>query len=67
MRTTLDLEEDLLREAMHLLGLKTKREVVRQALRALIAQKRQERLRSKPGRTDLHLTAEQLEEMRRDE
>ena len=67
MRTTLDLEEDLLREAMHLLGLKTKREVVRQALRALIAQKRRERLRTKLGRTDLHLTAEQLEEMRRDE
>ncbi len=67
MRTTLDLEEDLLREAMQLLGAKTKREVVRQALRALIVQKRQERLRAKLGRLDLNLTAKQLEKMRRDE
>jgi Arc/MetJ family transcription regulator len=33
MRTTLDLEESLLHEAMKLLGTTTKRETVRQALR----------------------------------
>lgn len=67
MRTTLDLEEDLLREAMQLLGTRTKREAVQQALRALVAQKRQERLRAKLGQMDLNLTTEQLEKMRHDE
>ncbi|MCI2429483.1 type II toxin-antitoxin system VapB family antitoxin [Candidatus Acetothermia bacterium] len=67
MRTTIDLEEDLLHEAMKLLGATTKREVVRQALHTIIAQKRQERLRAKLGQMKLTLTREQLDEMRRDE
>ncbi|MCL6642479.1 MAG: type II toxin-antitoxin system VapB family antitoxin, partial [Candidatus Bipolaricaulota bacterium] len=46
MRTTLDLEGDLLHEAMKLLGTTTKRETVQKALQALVAQKRQERLRA---------------------
>ncbi len=65
MRTTLDLEESLLHEAMKLLGTTTKRETVRQALRALVAQKRQERLRAKLGRMKLSITLERLDEMRR--
>jgi len=67
MRTTLDLEESLLHEAMKLLGTTTKRETVQQALRALVAQKHQERLRAKLGRMKLSLTLERLDEMRRDE
>jgi Arc/MetJ family transcription regulator len=67
MRTTLDLEESLLHEAMKLLGTTTKRETVRQALQALVAQKRRERLRAKLGRMKLPLTLERLDEMRRNE
>jgi hypothetical protein len=52
---------------MKLLGATTKREVVRQALHTIIAQKRQERLRAKLGQMKLTLTREQLDEMRRDE
>jgi Arc/MetJ family transcription regulator len=67
MRTTLDLEESLLHKAMKLLGTTTKRETVRQALQALVAQKRRERLRAKLGRMKISLTLERLDEMRRNE
>lgn len=67
MRTTLELNEELIQEAMKLLGVKTKREAVERALEALVAQERRERLRAKLGRLDLALTIEQLNEMRRDE
>ncbi len=67
MRTTLDLKENLVQEAMRLLGVKTKREAIERALQALIAQARRERLRAKLGRFDLALTLEQLDAMRRDE
>jgi Arc/MetJ family transcription regulator len=56
MRTTLDLEESLLREAMKLLGTTTKRKTVRQAPQALVAQKRRERLRAKLERMKLSIT-----------
>lgn len=67
MRTTLELNEKLLQEAMKLLGVKTKREVVERALEALVAQERRERLRAKLGRLDFNLTLKDLHEMRRDE
>lgn len=67
MRTTLDLEEELLREAMKLLGVKTKREAVERALQRIIAEKRREQLRAKLGQLDLALSPKDLEEMRRDD
>ena len=66
MRTTLDLEEDLLREAMKLLGVKTKREAVRRALQALVAERKREQLRAKLGRLDLALTLDDLAKMRQE-
>ncbi len=66
MRTTLELDEGLVREAMRLLGVKTKREAVRRALEAVIAEKRRERLRAKLGRLELDLTLEDLAKMRED-
>jgi Arc/MetJ family transcription regulator len=57
MRTTLDLEESLLHEAMKLLGTTTKRETVRQALQALVAQKRRERPTAERHRDDCWLMA----------
>lgn len=67
MRTTIDLDEDLVREAMALLGVKTKREAVRRSLEALVRQRRRERLRARLGKVDLDLTLEELEAMRQDE
>ena len=66
MRTTLELDEELLREAMRLLGTKTKRETVRRALEAVVAQRRKERLQAKLGRLDLDLTLADLKRMRED-
>ena len=64
MRTTLELDEELLREAMRLLGVKTKREAVRRALEEVVARRRRERLQAKLGRFELALTREDLEAMR---
>jgi len=67
MRTTLDLDEELLKEVMALLGVRTKREAVSRSLEALIQQRRRERLRDKLGKLDLDLSVEDLEEIREDE
>ncbi len=67
VRTTLDLDEELVKEVVALLGVKTKREAVRRSLEALIQQRRRERLRAKLGKVDLDLSVEKLEEIRQDE
>ena len=67
MRTTIDLDDDLVREAMDLLGERTKRAVIRRSLEELIRQKRRERLRGKLGKLHLELTLSDLERMRQDE
>jgi Arc/MetJ family transcription regulator len=66
MRTTIEMNVDLLRQAMEVLGVKTKREAVHRALEAVIREKRRERLRSRLGSVELNLTQESLDEMRRD-
>ena len=67
MRTTIDLDNDLVREAMDLLGERTKRAVIQRSLEELIRQKRRERLRGKLGKLHLELTLSDLERMRQDE
>jgi len=67
MRTTVDLDEKLVREAMDLLGVKTKREALRRSLEALIQQSRRERLRTKLGKMGLDLSLQVLEKMRQNE
>ncbi len=39
MRTNIDIDEDLIRSAMEVTGLRTKRETVREALQTLIRQR----------------------------
>ncbi|GAI50130.1 unnamed protein product, partial [marine sediment metagenome] len=56
MRTTVDLDEELVREVMDLLGVKTKRQAIRRSLEALVKQKKRERLRTKLGNLDLDLS-----------
>jgi len=67
MRTTIDLDDDLVREAMDLLGERTKRAAIQRSLEELIRQKRRERLRRKLGKLHLELTLSDLERMRQDE
>ncbi|HSS68391.1 MAG TPA: type II toxin-antitoxin system VapB family antitoxin [Nocardioidaceae bacterium] len=64
MRTNIDIDDDLMREALEVTGLPTKRSVVEEALRRLIALQRQQNVRRLRGR--LRWDGD-LDEMRRDE
>jgi len=66
MRTTVDIDERLLAEAMRLLNVRTKKEAIRRSLENLVQTKRRELLRKKLGQTDLALTLEELEKLRED-
>jgi Arc/MetJ family transcription regulator len=63
MRTNIDIDDELMREALAVSGLPTKRSVVEEALRQMIALKQQEDVRRLRGR--LHWEGD-LDEMRRD-
>jgi len=67
VRTTLDLDEQLILEAMAVLKVNTKREAVNRALEALVRDERRNRLRSRLGHVALGLTMEELHQMRQDE
>lgn len=67
MRTTIDIEEDLLKVAMKLTGAKTKKDLIHLSLGEMIRQKRSERLIKKLGRFQLALTLSDLEKMRANE
>ncbi len=63
MRTNIDIDDDLMRQAMELPGIKTKREAVETGLRLLVQLKRQERILETRGK--LRWEGD-LEQMRRD-
>ena len=67
MRTTIDLDDDLVKEAMDLLGVKTKRAAIHRSLQEMIRRERRNRLKGRFGRLDLQLTLNDLEKMRQDE
>ncbi|MBM3473020.1 MAG: type II toxin-antitoxin system VapB family antitoxin [Armatimonadetes bacterium] len=64
MRSTIDLPDNLVRDAMQLTGLKTKREVVALALDELVRRRRLDDLRALLGHADFDLTQDDLERMR---
>jgi len=64
MRSTVELPDDLIRAAMKLTGLRTKREVVVAALDELVRKRRLDGLRARLGRGNFALTQEDLERMR---
>lgn len=66
MRTTLDVDETLLKTALAASGAKTKRELINRSLEALIRQQRIERLLGKLGRFPLQLTPRRLAKLRAD-
>lgn len=55
MRTTLDLPEDLVKEAQELLGFKSKTDTVVASLRELIRRRRIDDLRAMLGHTEMNL------------
>ena len=63
-RTTLVLNDELLREAMELTGAVSKTEVVALALKELVRARSREALRSELGTFDLSLTLEELKKLR---
>lgn len=67
MRTTVEIREDLLHEAMIITGAKKKRECIELALQEVIRQRRMERLIQRLGKTRLSMTLEDLQRMRADD
>ena len=64
MRTTIDIDPDLLAEAMRLCEARTKKEVVHTSLIELIRRRRIEELKAMAGTLDLDLDLEGLERLR---
>jgi Arc/MetJ family transcription regulator len=64
MRTTIDINDKLLRKVKNILGVKTKKDAVEYSLEFLIREKQRERLRKKIGKADLDLTLDELERIR---
>ncbi len=63
MRTNIVLDEDMINRARQLTGIKTKKQVIQEALRVLIRLREQEQVRALRGK--LHWEGN-LEEMRQD-
>jgi len=66
MRTTMEIDDKLLKRALALTKAKTKKELIHQSLEALIRQQRIERLLGKLGRFPLDLTLRKLTKLRAD-
>jgi Arc/MetJ family transcription regulator len=66
-KTTVEIDEVLLREAVNLSGAKSKKMAIEMGLRELIRSIQRKRLKKELGTYDLDLTVEDLERMRRDE
>lgn len=60
MRTTLDLPEDLIREAMDLTHIKTKTELIRQAVKSLIQREKLQGIKKYFGKVDLDIDLDSL-------
>ena len=65
MRTTLEIDERLLKQALALTKAKTKKELIHRSLKALIRQQRIERLLGRLGRFPLVLTPRKLAKLGR--
>ena len=66
MRTTMEIDDRLLNQALALTKAKTKKELIHRSLEALIRQQRIERLLGKLGRVPLRLTPRRLAKLRTD-
>jgi len=67
MRSTIDIDERLLREAQKITGVKTKKKLVNLSLGELIRKKKREHLISLFGSSALDIGLEDVEKLRKDE
>jgi len=63
-RTTLDLDEKLIEDAMRITDLPTKKAVIEEALRELVNAHRREQLIARLGSGDMDMTLEELKKWR---
>jgi len=66
-KTTVIIDDKLLKAAIDVTKAKSKREVIEKGLRELVHKKNVEALRKELGTFDLDLTLEKLEELRKEE
>ncbi|MEX2499514.1 MAG: type II toxin-antitoxin system VapB family antitoxin [Wenzhouxiangellaceae bacterium] len=64
MKTTIDIPEDLMQDALRVSGARSKREVVVNALRDYVRRKRMAELARHAGTCDDLITAEELRQLR---
>ncbi len=67
MRSTIDIDDELLEEAKKLTSIKTKKELINLSLRELIRRKRLEHLLSLYGTSPVDLSLKDIEKFREDE
>ena len=67
MRSTIDIDEKLLKEAQKIIGAKTKKELINSSLRELIRKKRREHLIALFKSSVLDIDLEEIERLRKDE
>ncbi len=60
MRTTIDLPEDLLKEAMNRTGIKTKTQVISTALEEMIRRSKLSELKKFKGKVDLEIDLDHI-------
>lgn len=65
MKTTLDIDKELVDEAKSILGTRTLRETVERSLRAVVRQNALDRVADSAGSIDLDLTVAQLKKQRK--
>jgi Arc/MetJ family transcription regulator len=63
-KTTVQIDESLLAEAIKTLGAKTKKEAIEAGLKYLVKRKNREALRRELGTFEIDLTLEELERLR---
>jgi len=66
MKTTVEIDNDLIREAMKALNVKTKRQAIEAGLREVVRRKNLAALRTELGTFDLDLDLDELERRRSD-
>lgn len=67
MKTTIDIPEDIMQDALRISGARSKREVVLNALRDYVRRKRMAELARHAGTCDDLITTEELRRMRQDD
>ncbi len=67
MRTTINIDKNLIKEALKLSKISTKKELINLSLKEFIRKKHLEKLKNRLGNCDLNIDLSSLKEMRKDE